>query len=167
MHIPIIAISLLLTVSTQAVRIGEIPTMPNGIVTEPRLIHFTRPEYTAEARRRGVEGTVTVQAEFDANGNFKILRVLKGLGHGLDESALAALQNWRFAPAYRNGSMVSVIAQIDVAFSLNDDKQRLMDKLHKSLDGLHESMMGMQKLREQLKAKAKIDGLSRGAATQP
>jgi hypothetical protein len=42
----------------------------------------------------------------------------KGLGYGLDEKALEALLQWRFAPAFRSGRRVGVIANIDVSFHL-------------------------------------------------
>jgi TonB family protein len=105
----------------QGVRLANEATLPNAGITLPTVVKFSRASYTDEARRREIEGVVTVQAEFDINGGFKILRVVKGLGYGLDESALAALKNWRFNPAYRNGARVSVIALIDVMFTVFDD----------------------------------------------
>ena len=104
--------------SAQELRIGNGSTAANNGMTPPKLVTYTTPEYPEEARRRGIEGVVTIQAEFDADGHFKVLRVLKGLGYGLDEAALKALQGWRFAPAYMSGRRVSVIAQIDVTFNL-------------------------------------------------
>ncbi len=46
---------------------------------------------------------VIVEAEFDINGNFKVLRVAKGLGFGLDEQTLEVFKTYRFVPAYRSG----------------------------------------------------------------
>ena len=60
------------------------------------------------------------KVQVEADGNFKVLQIVKGLGYGLDESALAALQQWRFAPALINGLPVSVIANVDVAFHPSD-----------------------------------------------
>jgi TonB family protein len=105
----------------QEIRIGNGATVQNTSVTLPQLVHFTRPEYTDEARRLEIEGAVTIQAEFDIEGRFKVLRIVKGLGHGLDENALAALKDWRFTPAYRSGQRVSVVTLIDVKFILFDD----------------------------------------------
>lgn len=115
LHACILVLSI---VSTQQTRIGDGLSIQNGVVTPPQALTFTRPLYTEEALRLRVEGTVTVEAAFDIDGNFTVLRVVKGLGYGLDENALAALRNWRFAPAYKNGSRVSTISQIDVAFKL-------------------------------------------------
>jgi TonB family protein len=119
------------TVTAQEVRIGNVPTIPTSGVTPPKLASYTRPAYTDEARRRSIEGVVTVEASFDGDGNFKVLRIVKGLGHGLDESALAALKNWRFTPAYRNGQKVGVVAQIDVNFTLFDDPQWVYENIRK------------------------------------
>jgi|GEM_PF-848597 len=105
-------------VSTQEVRIGGAPILPDSGMTPPSLRSYVLPEYTEEARLRRIEGVVTVQAAFDIDGTFRVLRVLKGLGYGLDEKALEALQRWRYAPAYRNGARVSVVAEIDVPFRL-------------------------------------------------
>jgi TonB family protein len=105
--------------STQDVRFTE-KTIPNGIVAPPQILDHPNPAYTNEARRRGIQGSVNVLAQFDADGNFKVLRIVRGLGHGLDENALAALQNWRFAPAVKNGQRVSVIAEIEIPFRMPD-----------------------------------------------
>jgi TonB family protein len=74
--------------------------------------------YTDDARTHSIEGTVAVEALMDENGRIQSVRVLKGLGFGLDEAALASVQEWEFSPATRDGTPVSVVAQIDVPFSL-------------------------------------------------
>jgi len=102
----------------QQVRIGNAAIVPNGGMTEPRLLTYHPPAYTPEALQQRIEGVVTVQAAFDIDGNFKVLGIIKRLGYGLDEAALAALETWRFAPAYRSGARVSVVTQIDVDFKL-------------------------------------------------
>ena len=104
------------TLSPQDIRMSNGGAVPNGITTPPRLINHPDPSYTIGAHQLGIEGTVTVLAEFDVDGAFKVLRVSKGLGHGLDENAVNALANWRFLPAYKNGERVRVIAEIDVPF---------------------------------------------------
>ena len=87
---------------------------------------YTYPSYTDEARDLGIEGTVTVEAEFDTQGNFEVLRIVKGLGFGLDERALEALAGWRFVPAQRNGALVGAVAQIDIGFNLQREQTRLL-----------------------------------------
>ena len=107
--------------TTQGIRIGNMPTIPNGIVTPPKLVSYTYPAYTEEARDRKIEGVVTVEAAFDASGSATVFRVVRGLGYGLERNAVAVLNDWRFLPATRNGERVAVVAQVDVEFSLQND----------------------------------------------
>jgi TonB family protein len=121
----VLALALVVTSlpTKQELRIDNGPTAPG--ITLPKLVSYTRPLYTDEALQRRVEGVVTVLAAFDVAGNFKPLRVVKGLGFGLDENAIAALTKWRFSPANRYGERISVVTQIDVVFTLYDDPQWL------------------------------------------
>jgi TonB family protein len=84
------------------------------LVTPPHVLTHPEAVYTDEARKRGVQGSVIVQAYFDADGTITVLKVVNGLGYGLDESALAALKDWRFARALQNGLPVSAVAEIEV-----------------------------------------------------
>jgi TonB family protein len=118
-----LAVTTTATPTKQEVRIGNAPPAPG--ITLPKLVSYTRPLYTDEALQRRIEGVVTVLAEFDVAGNFKPLRVVKGLGFGLDENAIAALTKWRFIPANRYGERISVVTQIDIDFTLYDDPQWL------------------------------------------
>jgi TonB family protein len=121
----------------QKTRIGGQPTIPNGIVRPPEPVVHPAASYTEAARSRGVEGTVIVRAQFDADGQFKVLQIVKGLGFGLDESAIAALQNWRFSPAFKDGARVSVIAEIEVPFKLEGERVRPVQvELKKMENGL-------------------------------
>ena len=121
------------TVSIQDVRFA-VP-IPNRTVTPPRIIRHTLPAYTREAHQRNIEGTVIVEVQFDTEGYFKVLRVVKGLGHGLDQNAIGVLSDWRFAPAMKDGEPVSVIAEIEVPFRLSDDDERQHQRRQKLLDG--------------------------------
>lgn len=123
----LLALGLAVPTTAQEIRIGNAPATAAASIIPPKLVSYSRPLYTSDARRRGIEGMVTVQAQFDLDGSFKVLRIVKGLGYGLDESALAALKKWRFTPAYRDGRIVSVVTQIDVNFSLFDDPQSLRE----------------------------------------
>jgi TonB family protein len=121
----VLALALVVTSipTRQELRIGNGPTVPG--ITLPKLVSYTRPLYTDEALQRRIEGVVTVLAAFDVAGNFKPLRVVKGLGFGLDENAIAALTKWRFSPANRYGERISVVTPIDLVFTLYDDPQWL------------------------------------------
>ncbi len=77
------------------------------------------PEYTSEARRLRVEGEVLLQVMFAATGEVRVLRVLRGLGHGLDEAAVRAAEKIRFSPAQRDGQPVDSTATLHVVFQLS------------------------------------------------
>ena len=76
------------------------------------------PQYTSEAREMHIEGDVTLEVRFTATGEVEVLRVVNGLGHGLDEQARLAAQRIRFKPATRDGKPVDQISVIHVAFQL-------------------------------------------------
>ena len=77
------------------------------------------PVYTEEARRLRVEGDVVLQVVFTAAAQIRIVGVVKGLGHGLDEAAVAATRQIRFTPARRDGQFVDYPATIHVVFALS------------------------------------------------
>jgi TonB family protein len=89
------------------------PIAPVAIQSKPA------PVYTEEARRLRVEGDVVVQVVFSATGEIRIIGVVKGLGHGLDEAAVAATRQIRFTPARRDGQFVDYPATIHVVFALS------------------------------------------------
>jgi TonB family protein len=76
------------------------------------------PVYTDEARALKLEGEVLLEVLFQAGGQLHVNRVVKGLGHGLDEAAMAAANKIRFKPALRNGSPMDSTAIVHVSFQL-------------------------------------------------
>jgi len=76
------------------------------------------PAYTDEARQLKLEGEVLLEVMFAANGQLHVNRVVRGLGHGLDEAAIAAANKMRFKPALRNGQPVDSTAVVHVVFQL-------------------------------------------------
>jgi TonB family protein len=105
--------------NAQYVRInGADQVAPNGGMAPPTVLKSMLTTYTDDARTHGIEGTVTVEAFMGEDGRIKSMRVLKGLGFGLDEAALASVQEWEFSPPTQDGIPVSVVAEIDVPFSL-------------------------------------------------
>ena len=77
-----------------------------------------QPVYTSEARSLKLEGEVLLEVMFGANGTVHVNRVVKGLGHGLDEAAIAAANKMRFKPALRNGQPVDSTAVVHVSFQM-------------------------------------------------
>jgi TonB family protein len=79
----------------------------------------TKPSYTEEARLAGVEGTAVVYAEIAKDGSPENLRVLRSLGHGLDQEAVRTVQQWRFEPNLQKGQAIRVATYVPVRFRLD------------------------------------------------
>lgn len=77
-----------------------------------------KPVYTQEARKLRVEGEVLLEVMFEASGNIQVQRVVRGLGHGLDEAAQRAAQQVRFTPAKRDGRAYDSMAMVHIVFQL-------------------------------------------------
>jgi TonB family protein len=65
-----------------------------------------------------IEGEVLLDVMFEASGQIRVLRVVRGLGHGLDESAQRAAQQIRFNPAKRDGQPYDSDAVVHIVFAL-------------------------------------------------
>jgi TonB family protein len=90
-----------------------------GAATTPvEITYKPNPVYTDEARNLKLEGEVLLEMNFSANGSLHVNRVVRGLGHGLDEAAIAAANKIRFKPAMRGGQPVDSTAIVHVVFQL-------------------------------------------------
>jgi len=101
------------------------PDAPHArpVVTEPRLVPVEiiskpNPIYTQEARDLKLEGEVLLEVVFAAGGQLRVVRVQRGLGHGLDEAAIRAAQQIRYKPALRDGQPYDSVATLHVRFQL-------------------------------------------------
>jgi TonB family protein len=90
----------------------------SGSVTQPVLLWKIEPEYTDEARRAKIQGTVVLHIEVDTRGQAQNITVRQSLGLGLDERAVEAVRRWRFRPGYRNGKPWVTAAMVQVNFRL-------------------------------------------------
>lgn len=89
--------------------------------TKPVEILFKpKPAYTDEARAKKIEGEVLLRVVFTASGEVKVIRVERGLGFGLDESAEAAARQIRFHPAEQDGQPVDSPAIVHIKFQMAD-----------------------------------------------
>jgi protein TonB len=68
-------------------------------VTDPRCAYCPDPQYTDEAREAKLQGRVTLQVLVGADGHALQIRVVQGIGLGLDERAAQAIRGWKFTPA--------------------------------------------------------------------
>jgi protein TonB len=89
-----------------------------GGVSAPVVIYRVEPLYSEEARKAKYQGTVVFSAIVRKNGTLDILKVLRGIGLGLDENAVQALRQWKFRPGMKNGAPVDVYLNVEVNFSL-------------------------------------------------
>jgi protein TonB len=97
---------------------GGGPYRPGSGVEPPRLLREVKAQYTEEARTRGITGDVILEIVIKSDGSVGDVKVLRGLGFGLDDRAVAAVRNWKFSPARRLGTPVDVIVEVEVEFSL-------------------------------------------------
>ena len=101
------------------------PAQPTVAATKPidrpvEIISKPTPEYTDEARSARIEGTVSLELEFTAAGDVRVLRIVRGLGHGLDEAAQRAALRIRFKPAQSSdGRPVDSRATVHITFRLS------------------------------------------------
>jgi TonB family protein len=87
-------------------------TLPAEITFKPR------PVYTDEGRQLKIQGEVLIDVVFSANGQIQILKVVRGLGHGLDESAVRAAEKIQFKPALKDGHPADSEAVLHIVFEL-------------------------------------------------
>lgn len=88
-------------------------------IEQPAVIYRPNPSYTAEAREAKTEGLVVLHAIVRKDGRVDSFKVLRGVGNGLDESAIRTIsKEWKFKPGRLNGEPVDVRVMIEVSFRL-------------------------------------------------
>jgi TonB family protein len=114
------------TASAGPVNLGQaVPPTPKAstpaasAAKAPKVLYKPRPEYTQEAIKLRIEGTVSVRLHVSASGTVQVLGVTSDLGHGLGESAIRAVQATRFQPATdASGNPVDWVGIVNVVFQL-------------------------------------------------
>jgi TonB family protein len=93
---------------------------PGNGVTLPRILREVKPAYTSDAMRAKVQGTVLLQCVVRPDGSVSDVQVLRSLDSvfGLDQEAIKAARQWRFAPGTRMGQAVPVQITIELTFTL-------------------------------------------------
>jgi TonB family protein len=86
--------------------------VPAEIISKPT------PVYTQEARNLRIEGEVLLEVVLEASGNLRVLRVVRGLGHGLDDNAVRAAQQIHFKPAMQGGKPSDSTVVLHIMFQL-------------------------------------------------
>lgn len=97
---------------------GGGPYRPGSGITAPAIIREVKPDYTEEGRRRAIEGDVVLEIVVRADGSVGNVKLVQGLGAGLDQRAVDAVRQWKFSPARRYGTPVDVIVEVAMEFKL-------------------------------------------------
>ncbi len=87
-----------------------------GSVKPPTLVHTYNPTFTDLANAQKFTGSVKLYLWFDSDGKVSHVSVAKPAGLGLDEAAVAAVEQYQFQPATQNGNAVTVDLYLDVSF---------------------------------------------------
>jgi protein TonB len=96
----------------------EGPYRAGGGISAPTVVYRVEPEYSEEARKARRQGTVMFEAVIRKDGRIDVVHIVRGLGFGLDQSAIEALKAWRFLPGRKNGVPVDVQMNIEVTFNI-------------------------------------------------
>jgi TonB family protein len=100
------------TVRSHAVEAASAQGAPAEILSKPT------PIYTQEARSLRIEGEVLLEVVLEASGSLRVVRVMRGLGHGLDDNAVKAAQQIHFKPAIRDGQPADSTVVLHIIFQL-------------------------------------------------
>jgi protein TonB len=108
-------LAILLLITAVSLRSQEI-----SHTTAPKLIHKVEPQYTKEALDAKLQGTVALDAVIGVDGIPADIKVVRGLGMGLDEKAIEALGQWRFSPGARHDEPIPVKVRVEINFRIPD-----------------------------------------------
>lgn len=93
-------------------------------IEAPKIQREVKPDYTSEAMRAKIQGAVHLEAVVLADGTVGEVIVTRSLDkdYGLDRSAVAALEQWRFKPAVKDGVVIPVVVKVEMTFSIRDKR---------------------------------------------
>jgi TonB family protein len=91
---------------------------PTSRAVPAEIISKPTPVYTQEAKNLRIEGEVQLEVLLEASGSLRVLRVVRGLGHGLDDNAVKAAEQIHFKPAIRNGQPADSTVVLHIVFQL-------------------------------------------------
>jgi TonB family protein len=102
--------------SRPTAKVQEPPLRTTGKSVE--IVSKPTPSYTEEARQLRLEGEVLLRVQFLTSGEVRVLKVVQGLGHGLDEQAMHAAEKIKFKPAEHDGQQIDSEATVHIIFEL-------------------------------------------------
>ena len=93
-------------------------SIPIPDAQRPRILHRVKAKYTDEARRHKVQGALLLSVVFFNSGKVDDIKVVRGLSHGLNETAQAAAHQILFLPAIKDGKFISMRGRLEYSYSL-------------------------------------------------
>jgi len=101
----------------------DCPTPPEQVtpperVIFPHAVYAPDPEYSLDARKKKINGTVVLSLTVGVDGRAHDIKVEKGLGYGLDEKAVEAVSRWKFEPALKDSQPFEKQVKVQVTFRL-------------------------------------------------
>lgn len=89
-------------------------------ITLPSVVREVKPDYTVEAKRAGIRGSVFMSVVVEADGSVGAVEVTRSLDkeHGLDQEAVKAMKQWAFKPGTKDGKPVAVEVTVEMTFTL-------------------------------------------------
>ena len=94
------------------------PGRPERNVTPPRAIFMPNPDFSEKARKKKIQGVVILSLTVTADGTTRDIKIVRGLGYGLDEKAVEAVSRWKFTPALKDGEPIEKDVNVEVNFRL-------------------------------------------------
>lgn len=92
--------------------------IPGHGISPPRALYDPEPDYSEEARKVKLQGSVVLSLVVDATGHPRNVKIARSLGMGLDEKAIEAVEKWRFVPGTKDGYPVATRVEVEVNFHL-------------------------------------------------
>ena len=99
----------------------------NSQAGKPRIIHGVAPEYTKEALDAKIQGYVALSFLVSVDGSVSDIKVLKGLGYGLDKKAIECFQQWQLSPGNSHGEPISMYATVEIRFRFPESPTKPAD----------------------------------------
>lgn len=96
----------------------KLPQLSGGSNAPVEIISKPKPSYTDEGRKQKINGEVRLEVLFQSDGRVHVVRVLQGLGYGLDEQAVKAAEQIKFKPALHDGQPTDATAMVHIIFEL-------------------------------------------------
>src|SRR5579872_1842555 len=94
------------------------PTNAPPCATPPRAVSAPSPDVPQQSNKKGKYGVSLLSIIVEPDGSTSHIRVIKPVGHGLDEKAVDAVKTWKFKPATLNGKPVAVQIAVEIKFHL-------------------------------------------------